>query len=63
MILTTDANKVTRPIHDRMAVILERDEKEPWLDQELPAEAVLKLLSPYPGDAMTAYHVSSSLSD
>ena len=26
------------------AVILERDEKEPWLDQELPAEDVLKLL-------------------
>ena len=63
VILTTDANKVTRPIHDRMPVILERDEKEPWLDQELPAEDVLKLLFPYPDDAMTAYRVSSSLSD
>ena len=63
VILTTDANKVTRPIHDRMPVILERDEKELWLDQELPAEDVLKLLSPYPDDAMTAYRVSSSPSD
>ena len=63
MILTTDANKVARPIHDRMPVILERDEKEAWLDQELPVEDVLKLLSPYPDEAMTAYRVSRAVND
>ena len=63
MILTTDANKVTQPIHDRMPVILERDERVLWLDHELPAEAVLKLLTPYRDDAMTAYRVSKAVND
>ena len=63
VILTTDANKVTQPIHDRMPVILERGERVLWLDQELPAEAGLKLLSPYPDDAMTAYRVSRAVND
>ena len=58
VILTTDANKVTQPIHDRMPVILERGERVLWLDHELPAEWALKLLAPYPDDAMTAYRVS-----
>ena len=63
VILTTDANKVTQPIHDRMPVILERDERALWLDHEVPAEAVLKLLTPYPDDAMTTYRVSKAVND
>ncbi len=60
---STDANKVTQPIHDRMPVILERGERVLWLGQNLPAEAVLKLLAPYRDNAMTAYRVSKAVND
>lgn len=61
VIVTTGPNRVTRPIHDRMPVILEREEYGPWLEPNLPAEEVLKLLDPYPEEAMTAYTVSKAV--
>ena len=63
VILMTDANNVTQPINGRIPVILERGERALWLDQELPAEAVLKLLIPYRDDAMAAYRVSKAVND
>lgn len=59
-LVTTSANRVMAPIHDRMPVILERTNEERWLaggpptSEELPA-----LLGPYPADAMEAYPVST----
>ena len=61
VILTTDSNAVTRPIHDRMPVILERREHGPWLDRDLPVPDVLNLLDPYPEGAMRAYEVSRAV--
>ena len=61
VILTTDANEVTRPIHDRMPVILEANELRPWLDHGSPLDDVLKLLDPYPEDSMKAYRVSKAV--
>ena len=46
-----------------MPVILERDERALWLDHEVAAEAVLKLLAPYRDDAMAAYRVSKAVND
>jgi len=34
-LLTTDANQILAPIHDRMPVILDRRAFEPWLDPEV----------------------------
>jgi putative SOS response-associated peptidase YedK len=63
VILTTDANPVTRPIHERMPVILEANEHRPWLDHNVPIEDLLKLLDPYPEDAMMAYRVSKAVNN
>lgn len=50
-ILTTDANDVVAPIHDRMPVILPPDAFEAWLGgDEVP-------LGPYPPETMTAFRV------
>jgi putative SOS response-associated peptidase YedK len=59
-LITTDANDIVRPIHDRMPVILQRQDYEKWLDLETQdTMALRKLLQPYPGEAMMAYPVSS----
>lgn len=51
-ILTTDANEVVAPVHDRMPVILHPDAFEPWLGGgEVP-------LGPFSPEAMTAFRVS-----
>ncbi len=61
-ILTTGANDLMRPVHDRMPVILPREEYEMWLDPELRDPApLLPLLAPYPSEAMTVYPVSRAV--
>ncbi len=58
-ILTTGANDLMRPIHDRMPVILQPDRHALWLDTAVnDPERLSPLLKPYPATAMTAYPVS-----
>lgn len=58
-IITTAANAVVAPIHDRMPVILPRDAYDPWLTTSTadPAE-FMKWLRPCPDDLLEAYEVS-----
>jgi len=59
-ILTTEANELVRPVHDRMPVMLERQYFGQWLDStEQDAEALTWMLRPYRADAMRAYSVGS----
>ena len=59
-IITTSANDLIRPIHERMPVILPRDFEELWLDGDMEDSGALAgVLTPYPDDAMEAYEVSS----
>jgi len=59
-IITTAANEVVKPIHDRMPVILEEEAEQIWLDGEVTDSAALKrLLKPYPAELMAAYEVST----
>lgn len=49
-IITTDANEQVRPFHDRMPVILTRDQYERWLDPtESRPERLMQLLQPFEG--------------
>lgn len=58
-LLTTEANALLRPIHDRMPVILPPVAYESWLDPEVEApQALLPLLAPHPNDPLEAYAVS-----
>ena len=57
-ILTTGANELLSGVHDRMPVILPREECEEWLLQTNPV-ALLALLRAYPAEAMRFWPVST----
>lgn len=58
-IITCAANSLLKQVHDRMPVILGKDEEEAWLDKALKEPADLSsLLRPYPDDEMEFYPVS-----
>lgn len=59
-ILTTTPNAVTSVVHDRMPVILSRDDYELWLDPGMNDVAVVsKLLRPFDACEMRAYAVGN----
>ena len=63
-ILTTEANELVRPVHDRMPVILPERHWAPWLDRALQeAGDLVPLLRPFPPDAMRAYPVGLTVNN
>jgi len=59
-IITTEANDLMRPIHDRMPVILPKEDEDLWLDPDLKdVNKLVPLLTPYPSDTMDFYEVST----
>lgn len=57
-IITTDANELMMPIHDRMPVILAPNDYGAWLDPGNPdADGLRALLGPAAADGMIAYKV------
>ena len=59
-IITTKPNKLMEPIHDRMPVILRREDEAIWLDREKQdVELLHSLLVPYPEEEMFAYPVAA----
>ena len=58
-IITTEANELLKPIHDRMPVILPEEAEQQWLGFDVKdTSELLSLLKPYPSDLMEAYDVS-----
>jgi putative SOS response-associated peptidase YedK len=57
-IITTDANELMKPIHDRMPVILHRDDEREWLNNDAGIEQWQHLMRQYEPDQMRAYLVS-----
>jgi putative SOS response-associated peptidase YedK len=63
-ILTTDANPLTKDIHDRMPVILKREDYDLWLDPGITdPEQVQDLLHPFDPRLMKKYPLSSAVSN
>jgi putative SOS response-associated peptidase YedK len=58
-ILTTDANELVRPVHDRMPVIVPAADYARWLDPDADAERVADVMMPFPAEAMTCRPVST----
>ena len=58
-IITTEPNELVQPIHNRMPVILSREDEEQWLDASRTTFVKAKsLLKPYPDELMDAHDVS-----
>jgi putative SOS response-associated peptidase YedK len=61
-IITTEANEVLEPVHDRMPVILKAENYDQWLDEKLKDTGRLQhLLAPYPAEEMTAHAVGKAV--
>lgn len=61
-ILTTEANSLVKDIHDRMPVILTRENEKEWLNPSLQDKEILKkMLMPFDAAFMDAYPVSSEV--
>lgn len=52
-IITTDANELIAPVHNRMPVILSSDQERAWLDSDaFDVTGLLSILKPYPAEQM-----------
>jgi putative SOS response-associated peptidase YedK len=60
-IITTHANELVQPLHDRMPVILKNKDYALWLDPIAKREILQPLLIPYPSEEMNSYPVSSNV--
>jgi putative SOS response-associated peptidase YedK len=57
-IVTTSPNKLMENIHDRMPVILHREDEQRWITSH-PDTALVELLKPYPAEMMETWPVSN----
>lgn len=58
-IITTAANSLMQPVHDRMPVIIAREDYRLWLDHDVfDAKALGALLRPYPPEALECHPVA-----
>lgn len=60
-IITTDANRILRDIHDRMPVVLPPEALRTWLDPGTPPARLAALLQPAPDALLTAREVSRAV--
>ena len=59
-IITTEPNELMRTIHNRMPVILRREDEEQWLDVSgAQFDKARSVLEPYPPEQMDAHDVST----
>ncbi|HUN54685.1 MAG TPA: SOS response-associated peptidase [Smithella sp.] len=53
VIITTGANELIAPVHDRMPVIVPAQQEQTWLDHSMKDKTILlSVLNPYPYDKM-----------
>jgi putative SOS response-associated peptidase YedK len=63
LIITTKANELLAPIHDRMPVILSPEGEQVWLDKGAETLEALAFLTPYPAEQMEGFAVSRAVND
>jgi len=62
-IITTEPNNLVKNIHNRMPVILEKENETDWLNPNLQSKQADNLLKPYPAKKMRAYPVSKAVNN
>lgn len=60
-IITTAANELVAPLHNRMPVILHHEDESAWLDKSTDPERLQALLTAFPAEAMETFPVSRAL--
>jgi putative SOS response-associated peptidase YedK len=61
-IVTTQANRALRPLHDRVPVVLTPETYDAWLDcRSVDAQSATALIAPPPDDLFEAYEVSPAV--
>jgi putative SOS response-associated peptidase YedK len=60
-IVTTTANKLLATIHNRMPVILTKENVDDWLRSKAKASELRELLAPYPDSEMQGFPVSQEV--
>ena len=64
VILTTNANPLVAPLHDRMPVIIDQEHYAAWLDASAESfDALKSLLLPHPAELMDAIAVNKRVND
>lgn len=60
--ITTDPNETLEPFHDRMPVILTKDQEKLWLGTDVPVRDLVEICNnQYPDELMNAYRVSKAV--
>ncbi len=62
-ILTTQANELMQPLHDRMPVLIDAASEGLWLDPHASADSLRALFVPYASAGMEAQPVGPWVSD
>jgi len=62
-IITTEANRVMQPIHDRMPVILKKEDETLWLNSNTEEKQLLDMLRPAGEGDLLAHEVSKKVND
>ena len=62
-IITTEANDLVGQIHDRMPVIIGKNDWEKWLSTETKPEELKSLLKPFPSEEMDTYEISKKVNN
>jgi len=60
-IITTRPNSLMGEIHDRMPVILKKEDETRWLDTDTTQDSLLEMMKPFEANKMAAYPVSDSV--
>jgi putative SOS response-associated peptidase YedK len=51
--ITTNANSLTSPIHDRMPVLVPKEQEQTWINENIEDKSfLLPILKPYPANEM-----------
>lgn len=60
-IITTSANTLIKEVHDRMPVILKKENESDWLNESISDKDIQELLKPYNPDRMSSYAAHRSV--
>lgn len=60
-IITTAANEFMKKIHERMPVIIKREDESTWLSDKSDEQALIGLLKPYRASQMQCHEVSAAV--